>query len=575
MERKRRTNKARERQATRRRRRGDLRPSERVTRRVETQTDGFDWRAVLRQIQLLLADGWWYLRNNPRIGAGAVLLVTVAVIVYFLSFLISGRIFPNVSAFDVSLGGVSVDDAAERLRIAWETDAQILLIVDDETRITVKPVDLGITLDAEATAKRAQAVGLGALPFGAEVEPVVTIDYLTAQSYLLDVADQVNLRATNGTYEWRNGQIVGVEGQAGRMLETSLTLERLTQNTASIVNDGQVEVLMRSIPPSMSDPEPYLEEVHTITSQPLELRGYDPFTNQFIIWTVNQETVANWLMAGPASLTLREETFFPYLDLLDESLNPEVANQRYLPPDETAEKISEAFAMNQTSVDLRIFYRPTTYTVVQGDTASRIARKTGIPLFMIEDANTGIDLNLIFPGDVLSIPSPDNVLPEDPVPHKRIVVDLDAQYLTAFENGQIVFQWSISSGVEDAPTSPGIYQVLSHREVAYGSSNTLCDSAGLVCGQWEMSWFMGIYQVSPGLVNGFHGNVVLPNGNLLGDGLVGNPYTFGCVMSNDEQARLLYEWAELGTMVEIISSEYPPRSDLGLLAAQLTSQVGG
>ncbi|PJF22754.1 MAG: hypothetical protein CUN56_04375 [Phototrophicales bacterium] len=575
MERKRRTSKARERQAIRQRRRGGVRPSQRVTSRVEKQVDGLNWRGMLHQLQLLLADGWWYIRHNPRIGAGAVLLISVALVVYLLSYLITGRIFPNVRAFGVSLAGMSVEEAADRLRIAWQNDTEILLIIDDETRITTTPNSLGLILDAEATAKRAHSVGLGALPFGAEIEPVVTLDYLTAQNYLLDIAEQVNRRPVNGIYQWENGQIIPIEGQAGQMLDTALTLERLTQNAAEIVSAGRFEVLMRPIPPEMRDPEPYLDQVIAITSQPLELRGYDPFTNQYVLWTVEPETVTSWLMAGPSSLILREETFLPYLTLLDESLNPEVQNQRYLAPDDTIEKLNQAFSTNDTTIDLRIFYRPTTYTVVQGDTASRIARKTGIPLYMIQDANTGIDLNLIFPGDVLSIPSPDNVLPEDPIPHKRIVVDLDRQYLVAFENGQPIFQWSISSGVEDAPTSPGIYQILSHRDVAYGSSNTLCDAAGLVCGQWEMSWFMGIYEVSPGLVNGFHGNVILPNGNLLGDGLVGNPYTFGCVMSNDEQARLLYEWAELGTMVEIISSEYPPRSDLGTIAQQIAAaQVG-
>jgi hypothetical protein len=73
---------------------------------------------------------------------------------------------------------------------------------------------------------------------------------------------------------------------------------------------------------------------------------------------------------------------------------------------------------------------------------------------------------------------------------------------------------------------------------------------------------MGIYEVVPGLMNGFHGAVLLPNGAYLGGGNVGSPFTFGCVMSQDDQARLLYDWAEEGTIVEIISSDYPPQSEL-------------
>jgi lipoprotein-anchoring transpeptidase ErfK/SrfK len=78
-----------------------------------------------------------------------------------------------------------------------------------------------------------------------------------------------------------------------------------------------------------------------------------------------------------------------------------------------------------------------------------------------------------------------------------------------------------------------------------------------------MHWFMGLYEVTPGLMNGFHGAVELPNGAYLGGGNVGAPYTFGCVMSLDSNAQQLYEWAEVGTPVEIISGEYQPQSELG------------
>jgi hypothetical protein len=88
-----------------------------------------------------------------------------------------------------------------------------------------------------------------------------------------------------------------------------------------------------------------------------------------------------------------------------------------------------------------------------------------------------------------------------------------------------------------------------------------------------MHWFMGIYEVVPGLVNGFHGRVDLPGGTIMGNGNVGTQYTYGCVMSIDGDAEQLYRWAEEGTMVEIVSSEYPPQSDLGRLALGQTTQA--
>ncbi|MBZ0300613.1 MAG: L,D-transpeptidase, partial [Anaerolineae bacterium] len=66
-----------------------------------------------------------------------------------------------------------------------------------------------------------------------------------------------------------------------------------------------------------------------------------------------------------------------------------------------------------------------------------------------------------------------------------------------------------------------------------------------------------------------HGAVELPNGRYLGGGNVGEPFTFGCVMSLDENAKALYDWAELGTIVEVLSSEYPPQSALAQQAFPL------
>ena len=142
-----------------------------------------------------------------------------------------------------------------------------------------------------------------------------------------------------------------------------------------------------------------------------------------------------------------------------------------------------------------------------------------------------------------------------------------------FENGQVWADWGISSGRETAPTYPGIFQILTHNESSFGGSYALCNETGTNCSQWEMFWFMGIYEVVPGLMNGFHGAVELPNGNYLGGGGTWEPSTFGCIMSVNSDARSLYEWAEVGTMVEIISDEFAPESDLAKYAKEYIGTV--
>ena len=70
-------------------------------------------------------------------------------------------------------------------------------------------------------------------------------------------------------------------------------------------------------------------------------------------------------------------------------------------------------------------------------------------------------------------------------------------------------------------------------------------------------------------MNGFHGAVLLPNGLYLNGNDVNEPSTLGCVMSGNENAEQLYQWAQQGTIVEIIGDDYPPQSDLARHAQTL------
>lgn len=536
---------------------------------------GGPWAKTIQdRARTVLRDLGWHIRNNPVIVRSVGFVVLLVIVLYLLSFLFSGNILPRISSIDVDLSGLSVEEAEVSLRSAWRDHIQLELVTEGEIVDVIHPEVLGIRFDAARTAANAKNVGMSAIPFGRTIAPVVEIDRLTAQNYLLELADKVDVRPFSAGYEWSSGELRGIDGNFGRRLDVPLTIEQLFQDSSDILNRGRLELLMIPLPPEARDPEPYMDQVRMLISQPIQLNGFDPYRNQFFAWPISAENFTSWLAAGATSLTLREEAFLPFLDAFNTTLNPEDENTRYLAPVEVTNKLREAIAIGQTSVDLRIRYRPTTYTVVQGDTGYEISRKTGIPFYLIEEENSGRNLDTLSIGDEISIPSRDETMLEDPIPNKRIVVDIRSQYLVAFENGQVVFQWPISTGVPGAETFPGVFQILSHEEFGYGSSNILCNLASVQCGQWKMSWFMGIYQIQEGLVNGFHGSVLLPNGSYLGNGAIGEPVTFGCVMSGEEEAQRLYDWAEIGTVVEILSDLYAPKSDLGRIGQNIAQAQG-
>jgi hypothetical protein len=528
-----------------------------------------DW---MNRARLFVSDVFWYVTHSPQIMLGLAGIALVIFLIFVGSHVFTGRIFPNVWALGLHLGDLTVDEAALALDEAWRSTVRLKLVDGDRSWVAA-PTELGMSIDSRKTAEAARAVGLSGIPFGYGIRPVVAVDYTVAQAYLLDLTETTDYPPHNATFRWEAENVVGVPGTDGRMLDIPNTLEKLIDDPIMTVLTQRLDLVMQTLEPVQRDPEPFLEDARAFASQPLSLSGYDPFLDQSVIWQAPRDVVVTWLEAGEDGLTLRDDVFALFLDAQNQSLNTPDGPQRFLDPRETRDSVMTALQTKQTNVNLRIRYRDTQYEVVRGDTGFKISRKTGIPYYLIEEANPNRDLNVLSVGDIINLPSRDKALPLPPVANKRIVVNLDTQSLMAFENGQVVFNWLISSGISSAPTSPGIYQVLSHNEVASGSSFTLCAENGLNCGQWEMYWFMGMYEVQPGLMNGFHGAVLLPNGTYLGGGNVGAPYTFGCVMSLDSNAKLLYDWADLGTVVEIISGEFPPQSDLGRLALQQTTSL--
>jgi len=121
---------------------------------------------------------------------------------------------------------------------------------------------------------------------------------------------------------------------------------------------------------------------------------------------------------------------------------------------------------------------------------------------------------------------------------KYILVDISEQHMYVYEADALIYSFVVSTGINNA-TRAGIFQVQSKYPNAYGATWNI----------WMPSW-LGIYY-SGGLENGIHALPILPNGATLWAGFLGRPISYGCVVLGSYEAQLLYDWAELGTPVEI------------------------
>lgn len=148
---------------------------------------------------------------------------------------------------------------------------------------------------------------------------------------------------------------------------------------------------------------------------------------------------------------------------------------------------------------------------------------------------------------LVDTPTPVYAAPQNPVyagssqPYggsKYILVDISEQHMYVYEGNALVYSFVASTGMNNA-TRVGTFAVQSKIPNAYGSTWNI----------WMPNW-LGIYWAG-GLENGIHALPILPNGATLWAGYLGRPVSYGCVVLGTYESKLLYDWAEIGTPVEI------------------------
>ena len=109
-----------------------------------------------------------------------------------------------------------------------------------------------------------------------------------------------------------------------------------------------------------------------------------------------------------------------------------------------------------------------------------------------------------------------------------------------YQDGGLLNEYPVSTGIDSSPTLPGIYQVQLHEPNAYASV-------------WDlyMPNFLGVYEGWPGFWNGIHGLPTLSSGVRLWADVLGRKASYGCIILDLPASETVYQWAEDGVVVEI------------------------
>lgn len=146
---------------------------------------------------------------------------------------------------------------------------------------------------------------------------------------------------------------------------------------------------------------------------------------------------------------------------------------------------------------------------------------------------------------------------------KQIQISLDDQRLIAIENHIVVLDTPISSGKAGYSTPEDLYKVLNHIDTAYSSEYGLYMDNWMALSSLKYGYqgyglhALPFWKVNPARYEGREGEII--NGRFYTQGKLYEDYTHlgekrshGCVRIGINAAKALYDWAENGTLVEIV-----------------------
>jgi hypothetical protein len=478
--------------------------------------------------------------------------MAVMVVVLAYPVLYSNRIYPGVSVGDIALGGLTIEEATSLLLDKLpDPETHAIELQAGERSWQLSWAETGRGYDYAGTATAAYRVGRDGAwkeqvlsPWrirrqGQSVAPrIAPANPAQVRARLEELASLVHTPPTDAQLGISAEGMTSIPGQSGRALDVEGSSTRILQ----ALTDGatEVELTMIDIPPRLPEPEPASTLARSLLAEPFTLVADDPLTTYQTRFAASREQMATWLEAVPAGdqmlLELDETAVRTWLLEVAPQLGPE----RILEVEETLTRTLAALTAGEHQARSVIQHPESTYVVQPGDVLFDIAYRHGFPQWRLEEANPDMEPDELLIGMELTIPSIDILFPEPLVPGKRIEIDLPKQKLRAYEDDELVYDFTCSSGISTTPTIAGQFQVLFKEPQAYAQRWSL-----------EMPYFMAVYYEGPDFANGIHELPITAGGHRLWAGYLGWPASYGCIILDVGHAETLYDWAPVGTLVRI------------------------
>lgn len=240
----------------------------------------------------------------PLIDVMAILLA-LALITY--EYLYMDRIYPGVSVFGTDLGGLTQAEAEIVLQQRFQDHQPVKLVLRyGERTWAVSPQEVGVSLDAKATALSAYAVGREGstlkrlwdqsqiLWLGHAAPFTLLIDEGIGTLYLSRLAQEINQPVHDAALVVHGLQIEAVPSQVGREVDIATTRQIIYQRIATLTG-GTVNLVVHQTPPAIAEVSQARMDAERILASPLVLKLPGDGDGDEIAHTLDQTVLAEML----------------------------------------------------------------------------------------------------------------------------------------------------------------------------------------------------------------------------------------------------------------------------------------
>jgi lipoprotein-anchoring transpeptidase ErfK/SrfK len=422
----------------------------------------------------------------------------------------SDRTMPNIVVGNIAVGNAKADTI--RQAIAQQTPQLSVTFDDNGKRTTIPAKDLGVVVDTEATVQKALKVRNALLWQSTKVplvlmnDPGMLIEYAqkTFPSIFVDAKDpEVVFNEQAGQFEIRPG--VDGKGLDIKSFEEALPL------LAEQPQDFTLKLTSASVQPLLDEAK--LKKPRDQANEIIKKQVAFTLKGQ-TIYTAKPAEIASWLhfVPEPTKGTVGLEIDKAKVSqLLTDKVSPMVAT----PP------VDQKVIIDKQSGAKTV--------IQQGRAGSTIQDIDKLS----SDVVTQLSANKAFSSEVSIASAPFKTVTLTSA-DKWIEIDLSKQRLTMYMSGQPIKSVLVSTGRAKTPTRVGTFAIYSKRAVMTMTGTIAGDYYYIPNIKW-VSFFDG--------GEAFHGTYWHHN--------FGHPMSHGCVNMTEADAKVLYDFAPIGTKVVV------------------------